>query len=142
METGISPTGGRLRILGIMMGALTFVVGILATSGVITGAFRNIEIAKPIGIGISILLICFVSYLLISADKVYRKYRSLIYAGVIIAAAGGAALFAALALAPAFEESSLGAGLYGFLAAWGGVLLVADAVVLLIRLRRAGKALA
>lgn len=141
METGISPGGGRLRILGIIMGAVTFVGGILVTSGVITGAFRNIEIAKPIGIGISVLLICFVSYLLTSADKVYRQYRRLIYAGVTIAAAGGAALFVALALAPAFEESSLGAGLYAFLGAWGGVLLLADAAVLFIRLRRSEKAL-
>lgn len=139
METGISPGTGKLRLFGVIVGAVTLVAGIPVTPGVMTAVFRNVEFAKPIGIAIGILLICFVSYLLVSADRFYRRHRCLIYAGVAIAAAGGMALFVALALAPAFEESSLGAGMYGFLGAWYGVLLLADAIVLFVRMRRTRK---
>lgn len=129
-----------MRVAGIIMGVLTAVGGIAVTPGVIVAVFRDIEIGKPIGIAISIFLILLVSCLLFSPDRVYRRHHGLIWAGAAVAAAGGVALFAALALAAAFEESSIGAGLYGFLAAWGGLFLLADAAVLAIRLRQLGKA--
>lgn len=129
-----------MRVAGIIMGVVTLLGGLAATPGVMVAVFRNVEVGKPIGIGIGVLLACFVSCLLISPDRVFRKFRGVVCAGVATTAGGAVALFVALALAPAFEESSLGAGLYGFLAAWGGVFLLADAVLLSIRLRRAGRA--
>ncbi len=131
-----------MRILSISMGVLTAVGGIAVTPGVIVAVFEDIEIGKPIGMAVSILLILLVSCLLISPDGVYRKHRGLVCAGVAIAAAGGVASFVAVAFASAFDESSLGAGLYSFLAAWGGVFFLADAVVLAVRLRRLGQAAA
>jgi hypothetical protein len=129
-----------LRIAGIILGAVTLVGGSAVTPGVMAAVFRNVEWAQLVAIGVAIVLACFVSCLLISPDRIFRRYRGVVYAGVTTAAGEAVALFVALALAPAFEESSLGAGLYGFLGAWGGVFLLADAVLLSVRLRRAGRA--
>jgi len=127
------------------MGALTFVAGIGIIPDGIAGVFRHFDsvadLGKGIGNIIALLLIIFISYLLISPDEFYMRHPRLIPAGGAIAAIGGLGLVMAAFLHPAFQEASLGASFAAFFAFLAGLLALADAAVLFIRLWRTRKAL-
>lgn len=130
-----------MRVLGILMGALTFIVGTgaIIPEGII-GVFRHLgsvaDFGKGMGNIIALLLIFFISYLLCSPDEFYRRHPKLITASGAIATMGGLGFIIAAFFHPAFQEASLGASFAAFFVSLAGLLALADAAILLIRRRR------
>ena len=109
---------GCLRAVGVFMGVLTFIAGLIGT----------IEIFC-----IPLPFVAFISYLLCTSNRFYVRHQRLVAAVGVIAAIAGVGLFITPFVHPAFQEASLGAGLYGFLFVLAGLFALADASVLFIR---------
>jgi hypothetical protein len=132
--------GGFLRVIGIFMGALTFMAGTSIIPQGIIGVFQDprsvADLGKGMGNIIALLLILFISYVLYSPDEFYRRHPRLITASGAIAAIGGLGIIIAAFFHPAFQEASLGPSFAKFFICLAGLLALVDAFILFIRGRR------
>ena len=124
------------HIIGVVFGGLTlFAGGVgIAPEGII-GPFRlHIHTAQMWGNIFAMLLVVFVSALLCSPDRVYRRFWMVVLVGAAVAAAAGIGLVVASFRHPYFQEPTLGAGFYGFMAFLAGLWALVDSAVLCTRL--------
>jgi hypothetical protein len=135
----------KSHIIGVVFGMLTLLAGAvgIVPEGII-GPFRlHIHTAQMWGNIFAMLLVAFVSALLCSPDRVYRRLWVAVLVGAAIAAAAGTGLVVASFRHPYFQEPTFGAGLYKGLAFLAGLWALTDSAVLCGRLwwaRRVGKA--